>query len=221
MKTLLQEHDFKLFKRTDYLIGIDEVGRGALAGPVMATAFRLQNDSLEDVEFLEKTVQVRDSKKMSIKAREKTALYMERFKASDLIDFESAEASVQEIKELNILNAATLAMERALKGLLKRIQKDARLIILVDGKPLKNFLYEHEAIIGGDNQSLSIALASVMAKVNRDQYMTEQGQKFPHFQFHRNKGYGTKVHRKSLREYGACEMHRELFVEKTLKSRQT
>ena len=87
MKTLLQEYDFKLFKRTDYLIGIDEVGRGSLAGPVMATAFRLQKDSLEDVEFLEKTVQVRDSKKMSVKAREKTALYMERFKASDLIDF--------------------------------------------------------------------------------------------------------------------------------------
>ncbi len=221
MKTLLQEHDFKLFKRTDCLIGIDEVGRGSLAGPVVATAFLLKKNTLEDVEFLEKTVQVRDSKKMSVKAREKTALYMQACKEADLIDFESAEASVQEIKERNILNAATLAMERALKGLLNRMQKDVHLIVLVDGKPLKNFLYEHEAIIGGDNQSLSIALASVMAKVNRDQYMTQQGQKFPHFQFDRNKGYGTKAHRQSLLEHGACEIHRESFVQKILKSRQT
>lgn len=214
----MQEHDFKLLESKDSLIGVDEVGRGALAGPVVAAACRIHKDCFRIPDFLEQTAKIRDSKKMSAKAREEAVSYLRSLKASGLIDFEVSSASVPEINSLNILKASILAMERSLRALINRLAPSEHFEVLVDGKPLKGFFCAHESIIGGDDRSLCIAFASILAKVTRDQYMLSQEEAFPEYQFARHKGYGTKVHRESLLMHGPCEMHRELFLRKIIKN---
>jgi ribonuclease HII len=218
LKTLLQEHDFKLFASKDYLIGIDEVGRGALAGPVVAAACCLHKDGFRNLEFIELTAKFRDSKKMSLAAREKAVDFLNAFKAQGLVSFQVASASVSEINDLNILSASTLAMERALKSVLAGMSRMQNYEVLVDGKPLKGFFCEHQSIIGGDDRSLVIACASILAKVSRDHFMLQQGARYPRYGFENHKGYGTQAHRKSLLENGPCEMHRDLFLRKLFKS---
>jgi ribonuclease HII len=175
--------------------GVDEAGRGPLAGPVVAAAVIL--DDLHPIAGLA------DSKKLTPARREK--LYDEiRAKA---LCFSIAEASVQEIDELNILQATLLAMRRAVLGLrLKPV------MVLVDGNRLPTLDIQSEAIVKGDALVPSISAASILAKVHRDRWCAQVHEEFPQYGFAGHKGYGTAVHMAALREHGACLYHRRSFA---------
>jgi ribonuclease HII len=175
--------------------GVDEAGRGPLAGPVVAAAVIL--DDLHPIAGLA------DSKKLTSARREK--LYDEiRAKA---LCFCIAEASVEEIDRLNILQATMLAMRRAVMGLrLKPV------MVLVDGNRLPVLDVPAEAIVKGDALVPSISAASILAKVHRDRWCVQVHEEFPQYGFAGHKGYGTAVHMAALREHGACVHHRRSFA---------
>ena len=216
MGTILQEHDAKLILKAGSIIGLDEVGRGALAGPVCTAACLLKEDFFLNKKNLKITNDFRDSKKMSAKLREQAFDSLSRLRAIGSIDFEITSASVQEIESLNISGATRLSMDRSLKAIFARNASLARSLILMDGKPLKDFPFPHQAIVGGDDRSLAIACASILAKVARDHLMDSLGEQFPAYDWQKNKGYGTKFHREQLQSAGPCTEHRALFLRKIL-----
>ncbi|MBV7431150.1 ribonuclease HII [Acidovorax sp. sif1233] len=175
--------------------GVDEAGRGPLAGPVVAAAVIL--DDLNPIAGLA------DSKKLTPARREK--LYDEiRAKA---LCCSIAEASVEEIDQLNILQATLLAMRRAVMGLrLKPV------MVLVDGNRLPTLGIQAEAIVKGDALVPAISAASILAKVHRDRWCVQVHEEFPQYGFAGHKGYGTAVHMAALREHGACVHHRRSFA---------
>lgn len=181
--------------------GIDEAGRGPLAGPVFAAAVILPEGLVIDG--------LDDSKKLSEKKRERLFDVIKEC----ALDWSVASASHDEIDELNILNASMLAMKRAAQGL-TRVRPD---FALIDGNRVPDGLFcNAEAIIGGDAKSASIAAASVLAKVSRDRFMVELHEKYPEYEFARHKGYPTALHRELLLKYGPCEEHRRTFLKKIL-----
>jgi ribonuclease HII len=175
--------------------GVDEAGRGPLAGPVFAAAVML--DDLLPIKGLA------DSKKLTPKKREH--LY-EIIKAQALC-FCVATASVEEIDQLNILQATLLAMQRAVKGLRLKPSK-----VLVDGNRLPVLDIRAEAIVKGDATVPSISAASILAKVERDRWCVEVDAQFPNYGFLTHKGYGTQVHLRALQEHGPCVLHRRSFA---------
>ena len=175
--------------------GVDEAGRGPLAGPVFAAAVIL--DELSPISGLA------DSKKLSPKKRDH--LY-DIIKAQALC-FCVATASVQEIDEMNILQATLLAMQRAVKGLRLKPSK-----VLVDGNRLPVLDIRAEAIVGGDSKVASISAASILAKVERDRWCLEIDAQFPLYGFKSHKGYGTAVHLQALKQHGPCVWHRKSFA---------
>ena len=175
--------------------GVDEAGRGPLAGPVFAAAVML--DDLLPIKGLA------DSKKLTPKKREH--LY-EIIKAQALC-FCVATASVEEIDQLNILQATLLAMQRAVKGLRLKPSK-----VLVDGNRLPVLDIRAEAIVKGDSTVPSISAASILAKVERDRWCVEVDAQFPNYGFLTHKGYGTQVHLRALQEHGPCVLHRRSFA---------
>lgn len=175
--------------------GVDEAGRGPLAGPVMAAAVIL--DDLHPI------VGLADSKKLTALRREK--LYDEiRAKA---LCCSIAEASVEEIDRLNILQATLLAMRRAVEGLRLKPAK-----VLVDGNRLPVLDVLAEAIVKGDATVPAISAASILAKVHRDRWCAEYDREFPQYGFAGHKGYGTAEHLAALRAHGACPQHRKTFA---------
>lgn len=181
----------------ELICGVDEAGRGPLAGPVCAAAVILPR-GLE-------IVGLDDSKKLSEKKRER--LYDEiREKAAYCA---TAFASVEEIGRLNILQATFLAMNRAISAL-----GVSPGLALIDGSLCAGIESPARAITGGDGKCADIAAASVLAKVTRDRYMREQAEKYPQYGFERHKGYGTKAHYAAIREHGPCPLHRPLFLRK-------
>lgn len=185
--------------RAEYgvVCGIDEAGRGPLAGDVFAAA----------VVFDEGTVieGVNDSKKLTEKRRE--ALFDEI--CAKARTYCIASASVDEIERLNILQADFLAMQRAYKGLGMQAG-----IVLVDGNQLPELDTQMKYVIKGDARSASIAAASILAKVSRDRYMKQMAEKYPQYGFDKHKGYGTKAHYAAVDEFGLCEIHRRSFFKK-------
>lgn len=182
------------------ICGIDEAGRGPLAGPVCAAAVILPIGT--DIDGLN------DSKKLTEKKREMLfPIIIEKATAYG-IGF----ASEQEIDEINILNATFLAMRRAVEAL--GISPD---LLLIDGnqKP-KIGVGEEVTVIKGDAKSVSVAAASVLAKVSRDRYMLEKSQEYPQYAFEKHKGYGTKLHYEKIAEYGVSPIHRKTFLKKIL-----
>lgn len=179
--------------------GVDEAGRGPLAGDVFAAAVILPKGLY--IEGLD------DSKKLTPKKREE--LYDVIINTA--LSYSVASASVLEIDTYNIRNATHLAMKRAVEGL--KLIPD---YIIVDG----NSSFESEiplsCVVGGDQKSLSIAAASVLAKVERDRYITELGRKYPEYNFAKHKGYGTVEHIKIIREIGPCPIHRKTFLKKII-----
>lgn len=176
------------------LAGVDEAGRGPLAGPVVAAAVIL--DDRKPIQGLA------DSKKLSAKRRE--ALFDEiRAKA---LCCSIAQASVQEIDQLNILQATLLAMRRAVLGL--RLPPK---LVLVDGNRLPVLEMRAQAIVKGDATVPSISAASILAKVSRDRWCVDYHQLFPHYGFAQHKGYGTAEHLAALRQHGPCPEHRRSF----------
>lgn len=218
MKSSLQIHDEKLMTGSRLLIGLDEVGRGALAGPVFTAACLMKDNFFKNDDSLSLTAGFRDSKKMSAGKREDAYQSLIYLKKIGTIDFEISSASVAEIESLNITGATRLSIERSLKALRARQRQPALVetLILMDGKPLKDFSYPHQAIVGGDDLSLAIASASILAKVARDRYMNTLGEQFPRYDWQKNKGYGTKFHREQIQLAGACSEHRALFLRKII-----
>lgn len=176
--------------------GIDEAGRGPLAGPVVAAAVVLP-DGYE-------LPGLNDSKKLTAKKRE--ALF-EQLMADDAVLKCVAEASVQEIDELNILRATHLAMARAAQGIIPSVD-----FCLIDGLAVPNFPLPSLNLVKGDARCLSIAAASVLAKVTRDRYMEQLAEQFPQYGFERHAGYGTKAHLEAIRTYGVTVHHRRSFA---------
>ena len=186
----------------EIIVGIDEVGRGTLAGPVVAVAVYIKRSLWKN--FLEKypdIIKINDSKKISKKVREK--LYKILIK---IINFGIGAASVKEIEEKNILQASLIAMERAYSSL--KIDAD---FVLVDGIYKPKIKAKVEAIKNGDNKSISIASASIIAKVVRDNLMKKLSYKYPNFLWHKNSGYGTKIHINKIKLLGITPHHRKSF----------
>ncbi|MEM7672788.1 MAG: ribonuclease HII [Verrucomicrobiota bacterium] len=201
------------------LVGVDEVGRGCLAGPVVASAVILTFDFFKSRKRREVCLEIRDSKQIAPDRREALVKFIREWQEFGLLSFAIAEGSIAEIERLNILGANTLAMQRALSVILPRggnWESPGAPRILVDGKPVKRLGYPHEAIVKGDDTSLVIAMASVLAKVYRDRLMVDADKAFPAYGFSDNKGYGTIRHREALLERGPCQLHRPSFLQKIL-----
>jgi len=194
MPTLELEHRLRAAGHA-LVAGIDEAGRGPLAGPVMAAAVILPADYAHAI--------LNDSKQLTERRRDE--LYAE-LKADARVVISSAVASVEEIERLNILRASHLAMERAVRGL-----PHAPDVCLIDGLPVPRFPWPHEGVVKGDSLSLSIAAASIIAKVERDQFMLAADAEHPHYGFAAHKGYGTPLHLARLQEHGPCPLHRRTF----------
>lgn len=178
-----------------YIAGVDEVGRGPLAGPVYAAAVIL--DINNDI------YGIRDSKKLSEKQRIKLSEEIKK----KCISYSIAYATIEEIDSYNILNATKLAMKRAVEGL--DIRPD---YVLVDAIRIDDILIPQKSIIKGDDLSVSIGAASIIAKVERDNFMEEISVQYPEYLFSKNKGYGTKEHIEAIKKHGICQLHRKTFV---------
>lgn len=188
------------------VIGVDEAGRGPLAGPVVAAAVKLKK-------YSESLDEINDSKKLTEKKRE--ILY-------DVI-LESFEIAVgivmaDEIDKINILNATFLAMKKAVTELKKKLNNYQENIVLVDGNfKIREYEGKQVPIIKGDAKSLSIAAASIIAKVTRDRLMRDLDKEYPEYNFSKHKGYGTKKHREIIKNIGIIEgIHRKSFLGKIL-----
>lgn len=204
MKTKI-EKDWLLYEREaqnngyNLVCGVDEAGRGPLAGPVFAAAVILpQGTVIEGID---------DSKKLSEKKRE--ALY-DKIK-SLAVAFNVAFSTEKEIDEVNILNATFLAMKRAADGLSLRPD-----LVLVDGNRAPALELPTKTIVKGDSLSVSIAAASILAKVERDRLMKKLSEKYPDYGFEKHKGYGTKMHVEAIKRHGPAEVHRKSFLKKIL-----
>ena len=185
------------------VIGLDEVGRGPLAGPVISCGCHFKNYTLLH-EFKDL---IGDSKKLSEKKRELSFKFLQNLKKEKIIDFHLGIANVEEIDNLNILEATKLSMKRVVD---KFNLKNAQLII--DGNFSLNYKsYKEQSIIKGDNKSLSIAAASIIAKVHRDRLMKKLSIKFKDFGWEKNAGYGTKMHIENIHRFGPTIHHRKTF----------
>lgn len=199
MDWLLYENE-ALSDGYEIICGVDEAGRGPLAGPVYAAAVILPKGHIVEG--------VNDSKKLSEKKRE---LLFDKI-IDECVCYSIGTASEKEIDEINILQATYLAMKRAVAGL-----EIVPQLALIDGNRIPPLIStDARAIVKGDAKSASIACASILAKVSRDRYMLEMAKKYPEYQFEKHKGYGTKLHYEMIEKYGICEIHRKSFLKKVL-----
>ncbi len=182
--------------------GIDEAGRGPLAGPVYAAAVILPRDAV--------ILGLDDSKKLTEKKREELFDVITETAAAYSIGF----ADEKEIDEINILQATFLAMKRAVDAL--PVKPD---FALVDGNRDPELGIDTLTVVKGDAKSMSIAAASVLAKVSRDRFMREAAKKYPQYEFDKHKGYGTKLHYERIEQYGICDIHRKTFLKKIIGER--
>ena len=188
------------------VIGLDEAGRGPLAGPVFAAAVIINFSNHLSIKSL-KRLKVRDSKKLTPKKREQ--IY-EVLISHPLIKWAASRASEKVVDRINILQATKLAMKRAVKNLEKKIKKQADFLIL-DGRIKLDLDIPQKSIIRGDNKVFSCAAASIIAKVRRDRLMRRHDKKYPEYGFVSHKGYGTKKHMAALTGLGPCKIHRKSF----------
>lgn len=182
-----------------YIAGVDEVGRGPLAGPVVCAAVIMPLDENSLVEGVD------DSKKLSAKKREQLA---EEIKKRALC-YTVVEIDEKTIDEINILEATKLGMKRAIKELERTPD-----VVLTDGNMTIDISYKQHSVIHGDALSYSIGAASIIAKVYRDGLMDKYAETYPQYAFEKNKGYGTAAHIQGIKEYGLCPIHRRTFTKK-------
>ncbi|MBO5290613.1 MAG: ribonuclease HII [Clostridia bacterium] len=180
-----------------YLVvcGVDEAGRGPLAGPVFAGAVILPENYTHEI--------LNDSKKLSEKKRD--LVYDDIIR--DAVSWSVGMATEQEIDDINILNATFLAMKRAVEGL--NIKPD---LAFIDGNRYANTGVKEITIVKGDSKCMSVAAASIIAKVSRDRFMQEVDKQYPQYQFSKHKGYGTKLHYEMIEQYGISPVHRKTFL---------
>ena len=198
MDWLFYENEAKS-KGYNVICGVDEAGRGPLAGPVFAAAVILPDGHIIEG--------VNDSKKLSEKKRE---MLFDKI-IEECVCYSIGTASEKEIDEINILQATYLAMKRAVEGL--EIKPD---YVLIDGNRMPPLDIPAETIVEGDGKSASIAAASIIAKVSRDRYMLKLAEKYPQYEFEKHKGYGTKLHYEKIAEHGISDIHRKSFLKKVL-----
>ena len=193
----LQYEKALLAKGYRYIVGVDEVGRGPLAGPVVCAAviMPLDEDSL--------VIGVDDSKKLSAKKREQLAQEIKQ----RALCYHIVEIDEKTIDDINILQATRLGMKKAIEGLC--MQGD---MVLTDGNMTLDIALPQHSVVHGDALSYSIGAASIIAKVHRDAMMDEYAKLYPHYAFDKNKGYGTAEHIKGIKEQGICPIHRKTFT---------
>lgn len=241
----LRGYDLKQINGYENLIGVDEAGRGALAGPVVAAAVLVTKEFLAGNWAARNSGRINDSKQLTAAAREAVWDDLDKLARAGQIHASHGTAGVDEIEQLNILGATKLAMRRALEGIYppssfrsadagamelfspaetnngsQQSETTVSCRILIDGRSLKKFPYPHTGIISGDARSLCVAMASIVAKVTRDRLMTQLDTEHPGYGFARHKGYGTEEHREAVLEKGACAQHRPLFLRKLLDGRE-
>ena len=209
MKRLTEEEEReRLFKMTEIerrcrekgfkcIAGVDEAGRGPLAGPVFAAAVILPENCF--------IPGLNDSKKLSEKKREELFDII----CEKAVSYCIADISHERIDEINILNATFEAMNNAVNGL--DVTPD---YVLIDGNRIKGMNVAHETVVKGDAKSVSIAAASILAKVSRDRVMYDAAKQYPQYGFDKHKGYGTKAHCEAILKYGPCKIHRRTFLKK-------
>jgi ribonuclease HII len=229
----LLDFDLQHLEDVPAVIGVDEAGRGPLAGPVSAAAVYLRKDFYQSEWAAENATEINDSKQLTEKKREH--LFEAIIQAEPgLIHFASFMADIDDIESLNILGATRKSMANCIQQLqslddcpfqvpdegndwlFRESEGSTVARILVDGKPLKPFPFVHTAILKGDGKSLAIAMASIIAKVTRDRYMQKQAERYPAYGFTSNKGYGTKKHIEALKSHGPCKIHRPSFLNNIL-----
>jgi ribonuclease HII len=225
------------------LIGVDEAGRGALAGPVVAGAVLVNEVFLRSKWSRRQSGHINDSKQLTEERRENLYDRMSWLMSEHRILFACGVASVEEIDEHNIAGATRLAMHRAIQRALEIGQIHphppdplfdgydplglqpgegiADWKVLVDGKPVRSLGFKHRALVGGDARSMVIAMASIVAKVTRDRLMQSLEAEYPGYGFGRHKGYGTEIHRRALVDMGPSLMHRRLFIRSTMALAET
>lgn len=186
--------DQTLWKKYNLIAGVDEAGRGPLAGPVVAAAVVLPRDYLHS--------EINDSKKLSPTKRDE--LYDVITGMAVAYSFGIVDAGT--IDAINILEATKRAMRIAIAGL-----NPAPQFILIDGRPIGDLPIQYRALVRGDTLSISVAAASILAKVHRDRIMCEYHERYPQYHFQRHKGYPTKLHRDRIQKYGSCPIHRKSF----------
>jgi ribonuclease HII len=217
------------------VVGLDEVGRGCLAGPVVAAAvvikFKIQNPKCKmKIQNLKLPSEIKDSKKLTPKKREELYKLITK---SPFVDWGIGKVSEKMIDKINILEATKLAMKKAIKNLNYKLQntnlnkrkkgykmddcqKYCHLkkidFLILDGNLKLDLPIPQKAIVKADEKVLSCALASILAKVTRDKIMEKYTKKFPEYGFEKHKGYATKLHLKMLKKYGPCKIHRKSFL---------
>ena len=201
LKNLKKDEENLYSNKVKYICGIDEAGRGPLAGPVVVGAVILPVDSLIEG--------VNDSKKISEKKRERVFEEI----VSTAISYSTGIVDQRTIDEINILNATKLAVKKAIEGL--EIKPDLILVDALTG--IETFGIPYKSIIKGDAKEYSIAAASIIAKVTRDRMMLEWDKVFPEYGFAKHKGYGTASHIQALKENGPCMLHRKTFIKNFIK----
>ena len=216
------------------IAGVDEAGRGSLAGPVVAAAVWLDGGFYGDAGCLRRVRGAHDSKQLTVEAREDLRGRIESLSSEGKLRYTWAKADVVEIAAQNILGATRTAMARCLatldqsarparpfaaagtEGELFGFGDNRAVLVLIDGLPLRPFAWAHDAIKQGDGKSLAIALASIVAKVERDRLMADLDKRFPLYGFATHKGYGVPEHVEAIRTHGPCPEHRDLFLRKIL-----
>lgn len=203
-----------LWQESLQVIGADEVGRGCLAGPVYAAAFCIS--PTHDLAFLRKieSLGINDSKKLTASKRQKIAEHLQTLP----VHFAISSSDVSTINTHGIVHATNQAMAQAILQVVEKLQTP-RVHILADGPRIHHpalDTFKQTPLTKGDSLSISIAAASILAKVARDTYMTELSQQYPHYLWHENKGYGTFSHRQAILTHGISNQHRTLFVRNIL-----
>lgn len=224
---LLPDFSFEVevWKTNSFCLGIDEVGRGCLSGPVVAGVVVWPRMSGRDIHRLG----INDSKKLTPKQREQLSIEIKK----RCLYWSIGEASVTDINSLGIVRSTQKAMRRAIGNIQKMISKDGNrsensnpnnIFLLLDAFYLKHMpgvgIKNQNAIVKGDTKSISIASASIVAKVYRDNVMRKLSNLYPEYGWEKNKGYGTKEHRQALIKFGPCKLHRKLFISKIIKHGQ-
>lgn len=237
--SLLLKFDQEIFKSSESLVALDEAGRGAFAGPLMVGLVYVKRSfcqfALQNIKTIK---QINDSKKLTPSLRQNLFEQIKIWHSTGELMYLHETASVEEIETCNVVGATRNAMGRAISKLLSLLPKNtlplepsftkgldlwdtssakystssASLQIILDGLPLKPFPYPHTAFVKGDGKSLAIAMASIVAKVTRDAYMTQISSQFPLYAFEQNKGYGTQKHRELIALKGPSKLHRKQFI---------
>jgi ribonuclease HII len=199
----------KRLKKRGYkiIIGLDEVGRGALSGSVIAVAVSVQKFSIFNHQFLK---ELKDSKKLSPQKREKIFKMLGNLSG---VEWGIGRVSERIIDKINVLQATKLAMERAIDNLISKNKKKSAKVdfLLIDGNFSINSNIPQKSIVKGDEKIFLIKLASIIAKVSRDKSMLRYHKQYPQYRFDKHKGYGTRLHFKMLKKYGPCKIHRKSF----------